>query len=356
LGLIPIWATIARPVVPHVTEQTHTVAGFQLLDLHDFPGQGTALVGVLDPFWGEKGYISPEEYSQFCNSTVPLARLEKRIFRSDEDFKAHIEVAHFGAEVLTNPDIEWRIQDGESELFRGRLNADKIQLGNAIELGEISQNLNEIDTPKQLTLTVQINAFENSWDFWVFSKVKQASGEVYLTKSLDARAIEKLEQGGKVLWSIPESTKSANLNDGIGFSSIFWNTAWTRGQKPYSLGILCDPEHPALAQFPTEYHSNWQWWDAMTYSNAIILDDLPTEVKPIVRVIDDWVTNQSQALLFEVKVGEGKLLVSGIDFFNDIENRPAGQQLFYSLQKYMEGERFNPDAKMTLVELVEFLR
>jgi hypothetical protein len=45
--------------------RTKDFGGFQLLDLHDFPGQGTALVGVLDPFWGEKGYISPAEYKRF---------------------------------------------------------------------------------------------------------------------------------------------------------------------------------------------------------------------------------------------------------------------------------------------------
>jgi len=83
---------------------------------------------------------------------------------------------------------------------------------------------------------------------------------------------------------------------GIGFSSIFWNTAWTNNQKPHTLGILCDPEHPALAEFPTEYHSNWQWWDAMSHSYAILLEDFSVDLKPIVRVIDDWVSNRRLAL------------------------------------------------------------
>ena len=39
--------------------RTPGIGGFELLDLHDFPGQGTALVGVLDPFWESKGYITP---------------------------------------------------------------------------------------------------------------------------------------------------------------------------------------------------------------------------------------------------------------------------------------------------------
>jgi hypothetical protein len=133
---------------------------------------------------------------------------------------------------------------------------------------------------------------------------------------------------------------------GIGFSSIFWNTAWTRNQKPHTLGILCDPYHPALANFPTEYHSNWQWWDAISHSNAIILDHFSPELKPIVRVIDDWVTNRSLALIFEVKVGTGKLIISGIDLMKDNKNRLEARQMLYSLYNYMESEAFDPEYEM----------
>ncbi|MCK5702947.1 MAG: hypothetical protein KAI29_17410, partial [Cyclobacteriaceae bacterium] len=174
---------------------------------------------------------------------------------------------------------------------------------------------------------------------------------VQVTRMLDQNAIAHLNNGGVVFWSIPESEKQKNLNDGIGFSSIFWNTAWTNGQKPHSLGILCNPNHPALNDFPTEYHANWQWWDAMTYSNAIILDNFPKKIQPIVRVIDDWFQNRKQALIIEVKVGNGKLLISSIDFFKNIENRPGGKQLLHSLKKYIDSDRFDPKVEMSVVEI-----
>ena len=122
--------------------------------------------------------------------------------------------------------------------------------------------------------------------------------------------------------------------------------AWTQKQAPHTLGILCDPEHPALAEFPTEYHSNWQWWDAMSHSVAIDLTSFPQTLKPIVRIIDDWFTNRPLALLFEAKVGKGKLLVSGIDLQGDLTTRPEAQQLLYSLEKYMSGTRFNPNVEL----------
>ena len=334
--------------------RTPGFAGFQLLDLHDFPGQGTALVGVLDPFWEEKGYVTPEEYSRFCNSTVPLARMDKRILYNDEIFTSDIEIAHFGDEELPYAIPKWRITDQQNvEIAHGSLDTLHIPIGNCLPLGTIEMDFKDISDPKQLKLTVNVEGFENDWDFWVFPKKKNPAADILVVSSLDRNAISTLEHGGSVLWSIPEETRSRNLNDGIGFSSIFWNTAWTKGQKPHSLGILCNPNHPAFADFPTDFHSNWQWWDAMSYSNGIILDEFTQELQPIVRVIDDWFQNRDQALLIEVKAGKGKLLVSGVDFFNDIENRPAGQQLLYSLQKYMTSNAFDPVVEIEISEFVE---
>jgi len=109
-----------------------------------------------------------------------------------------------------------------------------------------------------------------------------------------------------------------------------------------------------LQEFPTEFHSNWQWWDAMSHSHAIVLDEFPTELKPIVRVIDDWFENRRLALVFEAKVGKGKVIVSGIDLINDMKNRPEARQMLYSLQKYMISNNFNPKVDLEL-ELIQSL-
>jgi hypothetical protein len=171
-----------------------------------------------------------------------------------------------------------------------------------------------------------------------------------VVSSLDSLTQKYLVNGGSVLLTLKTGTLKADYGGkiGIGFSSIFWNTAWTEGQKPHTLGILCNPSHPALADFPTEYHSNWQWWDAMSHSNAIMLTPISKEIKPIVRIIDDWFTNRPLALLFEVKVGKGKLLVSGIDFNHDLENRPEAKQMLFSLKKYMTGKDFNPTVSVDI--------
>ncbi len=181
--------------------------------------------------------------------------------------------------------------------------------------------------------------------------------EITVVEHLSPSVLKQLNGGGKVLLSLGKGKVSPQTggNVGVGFSSIFWNTAWTDGQKPHTLGILCNPEHPALELFPTEYHSNWQWWDAMSHADAIQLDSFPTELKPIVRIIDDWVTNRRLALIFEAKVGKGSLLVSGADLVNDLENRPEARQLRASLLHYMNGGEFHPKVELKVEQVKKII-
>ncbi|MEA1877330.1 MAG: glycoside hydrolase family 2 TIM barrel-domain containing protein [Bacteroidota bacterium] len=338
--------------------RTPNFGGFQLLDLHDFPGQGTALVGVLDPFWEEKGYISPEEFSRFCNTTVPLARLSKRIFIEGETMEVPVQVAHYDKAKGKGQRAEWKLQNedyrmGNIEIVaHGTFPEQTIPIGNSHYLGTIHHTFKKTGIPRRLTIEVSIEEFKNSWDIWVYpeSRIPNPESQITespshrVTESLSPRVIESLKSGGTILLSLGKGKVSPEWGGdiGVGFSSIFWNTAWTGGQKPHTLGILCNPDHPALAEFPTDYYSNWQWWDAMSHSDAIILNKLPLELKPIVRIVDDWVTNRRLALLFEAKVGKGKILVSGIDLHTDLENRPEARQLLHSLMKYISSEKFYP--------------
>ena len=335
--------------------RTPGFGGFQLLGLNDFPGQGTALVGVLNPFWKDKGYITGKGYSQFCNAVVPLARLPKMIYLNNETFTVPVEIAQFGRQELSHVTPKWSIKSDSGDiLFKGELGTTNIPLGNNIKLGIIKQSLNSITKPAKLTLTVSVAGYENSWEVFVYPAVlPKVNQQIMVTNTIDDKAVETLNKGGKVLLTLKKGVlkddKGGNI--AIGFSSIFWNTAWTHSQPPVTLGILCDPQHPALKEFPTQRYSNWQWWDAMSHSNAIRLDSVAAGLQPIVRVIDDWVTAQSLGLIFECKVGNGKLIVSGIDLQSDLDKRPEARQLLYSLQSYMNDGRFDPSLKVDIQKI-----
>ncbi len=335
--------------------RTPGFGGFQLLDLHDFPGQGTALVGILDPFWDSKPYVSPDEFRRFCNQTVPLARLEKRVWTTAEDLIAAIEVAHFGPSDLSEAVVYWRLEEpfdaGQRQagktLAGGQLSPKSLPTGQLTAVGDIQADLRNVAAPARLSLVVGIEGtpYENDWDLWVYpaKRRESSSDEILVTRELNDQVRQRLFGGGKVLWLLPPA--AVKTGSVLGFSSIFWNTAWTRGQPPHTLGILCDPKHPALADFPTEYHSNWHWWYLVSQAAAMQLDDLPADLRPLVQVLDTWFEARRLGLVFEARVEGGSLLVCSIDLDRDAAN-PVAAQLKHSLLSYMAGESFKPSVSV----------
>jgi hypothetical protein len=167
---------------------------------------------------------------------------------------------------------------------------------------------------------------------------------VTVVRALDEAAEERLREGGRVVLLVPpERVRGDALGKvALGFSSVFWNTAWTSRQAPHTLGVLLDSAHPAFAAFPTEGHSDWQWWYLVSHAGAMILDGLPKELRPTVQVIDDWFTNRRLGLVFEARVGKGRLLATSIDLDGDLEANPVARQMRHSLLRYAASDRFVP--------------
>ncbi|WP_285021356.1 sugar-binding domain-containing protein [Novosphingobium sp. fls2-241-R2A-195] len=345
--------------------RTHGMGGFQLLGLQDFPGQGTALVGVLDPFWDDKGYVTGAEYRRFCNSIVPLARLEKRVIRSGEALPFVIDVAHFGAKALKHVAVEWYVaaQSGKI-LAQGSFALDELPLGNA-PLNLSAAPAITVQDACAAKLLVRITAghaaiAENDWDVWIYPQQAQAAppGSVRIASTIDQGVLDHLEAGGDVLVGVP-GAKVANYDKlpvKLGFSSVFWNTLWTERQAPTTLGVLCDPEHPALARFPTDAHSNWQWWYPMHSAGAFRLDLLPAGVEPIVRVIDDWFTARPLGLVVELRVGKGRIILCGFPLDTSDPADPVTPQLRDSLLAYMSSDAFRPAMDVSPVQLKSLVK
>lgn len=336
--------------------RTPGFGGFQLLGLTDFPGQGTALVGLLDAFWESKGYISEKDFSKFCCETIPLLRTNKFTWINDEVFKAGIEVAHYGIAVMEEVSVEWTVdlKSGEN-VASGEIKPVKLDFGNN-KIGGIELKLENIEFNTELIITVSIKDthYSNNWSIWIYPQKVDltASEEIFIAQDFE-EAISELNKGRKVLL-LPEAEKFTGEEVPAGFTTIFWNTEWTSGQKPHTLGILCDPKTSALKNFVTDYHSNWQWFDLVANSRLMVLDSLSAELKPIVQVIDDWTKNRKIGLVFEGKVGKGSLLLCSIDLKNNINERPVAKQLLYSLLRYMESGDFNPEISVEIKSLLKF--
>jgi hypothetical protein len=323
--------------------RTPGYSGYQLLSLNDYPGQGTALVGVLNAFWDEKGYISPEEFRRFSNSTVLLARIPKFVYQNDEAFEAAVEVAHFGKTAMPQAKVSWKISNESSTvLASGKFDSKDIPIGNCFALGRISFALEALKTARQLHLEVAIDGtdFANGWDFWVYpAKLPMVKNKIYYCTELDKKAEEVLAKGGKVfLNAAGKVIKGKEVVQT--FQPVFWNTSWFKMRPPHTLGILVDPKAEAFSDFPTAFHSDMQWWEIVNNTQVMNLEDFPAGFRPLVQAIDTWFLNRKLAVVYEARVGKGKLIVSSADLSET--KGPAAKQLFYSLQKYMQSGAFDP--------------
>jgi hypothetical protein len=340
--------------------RTPGFGGFHLLQLHDFPGQGTALVGILNPFFENKGYVTENEFRMFCNTTVPLARIKKYVYTTAETFETQVEISHWGSAPLKSAKVLMVLKDTEGNTVSSdSIGVTEIPLGNCNIAGKFSKSLSQLKAPAKYRFEVIIEGteFHNSWDIWVYpERGNEEEKSVYITLNLDSRALQILKSGGSVLW-LPygKIAKGKGAEVAIGFSSVFWNTAWTNNQAPHTLGILCDPSHPVFSEFPTEYHSNWQWWDPITHSQAMILDNLPAGLVPLIQPIDTWFTNRRLALAFEAKCNNGKLMVCSIDLLNKEPDRLASKQLLSSVLSYMSSKSFEPVVEVDAQSLLTLI-
>lgn len=329
--------------------RTPGFGGFQMLDLQDFPGQGTALVGILDSFLDSKGIISAEEWRQFCSEVVPLLRYDKFTWTNDETFSAKTCIANYGPSDLNSP-VKIVVYDSFGRiLIKQQLKTKKINQGELTDFGEVSFSLNKVNIPQKLTITLSIpnTNYKNSYPIWVYpNNVKvDIPSNILVCSSLDEHAQAQLRSGGKVLL-LPEKDNLKNSIDGA-FQTDFWcYSMFKKYSPPGTLGILCDPKSPALKDFPTEFHSNWQWWRLLKNGRPINMDKLPHDLFPIVQVIDNVTTNRKLGVLFEASVANGKLLVCSMDL-QEQQNYPECRQMLISLLNYMNSNKFNPKKSLS---------
>ena len=336
--------------------RSSNLAGFQLLGLQDFPGQGTAPVGVLDAFWEPKDYAGAKDYREFCGDTVLLAAMDRMVFREGDTLSVELLCSHFGADDLVGGCVGWRLcGESNDEVARGHLDVTCIPTGTLSSLGRFEHRFETSGLPRKLELRLERPGTDirNRWNLFVYP---QETPKVDMTHVRVANEwspdLESAFAQGVPVWL---RLKPRNISTRIktGYSSIFWNTPWTRGQAPHTLGILCDPAHPALAEFPTAFHSGAQWWHVLRNAAPMELDRLGWTDGDIISLVPDWNDPKPLSLAFEAMVGKSRVLVTSIDF--DAIDDPSLRQLEISLMRYWTTNQHSPSRRISSGRLLTLL-
>ena len=377
------WSALLYRADIEMNLRTPEWGGFQLLDLQDYPGQGSAYVGILDAFMESKGLIAPEEWRHFCSEVVPLFCTEKFCWTNDEALTGEVEIANYSESDLNGKQLSWVLTDSKQQVLDKGVLPLQVKQGELAKVGTLKPAIASVRKAEKVTLALSIDGtpywndyslwiypadkecsasisttFHNDYSLWIYPADKEVtpSEDICVTDDLDAH-LKYLTEGGKVLW-FPSKDKHKDQTVGGLFQTDYWNYRMfrticenlDRPVSPGTLGILTDPGHPALADFPTEFHTNWQWFPIIKQSYPMILDRLSDDYRPIVQVIDNVERNHKLGLLFEFKVGNGKLLVCMSDL-KAVQDKPEARQFYRSILEYMESSAFAPSYSLSAKDL-----
>lgn len=327
--------------------RTSDYAGFQLLALNDYSGQGTALEGVLGVHWNEKGYTNAKEWHQFCSPIVPLARFPKFVYTTADSLVVPVEVYNAMYGDIRGVRVNYYINSDSGKVYHGGLlYSGEIPLAKHTPVGLVRFPLDGVRTPQKLTLTVTVggNLYKNSWNFWVYpDSVSSASpSDILITDSLDAAAIAALKQGGKVLLT---SAGKVRLGSDVvqHYLPVFWNTSWFKMRPPHTTGAYIDQTHPLFKYgFPTDSWSNLNWWELLNKAQVMNLQDFPKDYQSPIQPIDTWHVSRKLGMVVEANVLKGKLLMTTMDISSDLEHRVVARQMREAILSYMDSSDFAP--------------
>ena len=334
--------------------RTPDYAGFQLLGLNDYSGQGTALTGVLNVFWREKGYCTAEQWREFCSPLVALARFPRFVFTSSDTLRVPIEAYNAFYSTIGDVSTSYYICNDSNQIISGgRLSHGNLRMGRVKGLGTITFPLDSITTPSKLTLVVHFSKeLKNRWDFWVYPDAKQNDNvemvkDLYIADTLDSKALKILAKGGTVLITAAGKVKLGNDVKQT-YLPVFWNTSWFKMRPPHTTGAYIEKSHPLFKYgFPTDDWSNLNWWELLNKAQVMNLRELPADYQPPIQPIDTWHVSRKLGMLIEARVLKGRLLMTTMDINTRLDERPVARQMRHALLAYMQSADFQPQISLT---------
>lgn len=379
-GLLPTWkkyveatgelSRLAYREEIEAAMRTRELSGISLLGLQDFPGQGTALVGMMNSHLEPKPYdfARPERFREFFQECRILVKLPHYTYEAGERLIAEVEAANFGKGNIEGV-FCWTLAEKKSVSENGNCEPAEIKSINTViatgedteiticrpgsytEVGSLDIPLDFVEKNTALTLKVRIGDCISAYPIWVYRKTTPVCPEnVYETRAFDVKTREILQNGGRVYLS-PDADKESLPNSiKTQFTTDFWSVG-TFADQEGGMGQLIDTEHPIFKEFPTDFHTDWQWW-IMATKRAVIL---PHPMKTIITEMDSYAFLRPMAQMIEFRCLKGKVLLSTMELHKS-QQYPEARALQASIYTYLSGENFEPSEEITEEELSMLVR
>ncbi len=282
--------------------RTSEISGFQLLDLQDFSGQGTALVGVLNAMMESKGLITAEDWRSFCASTVVLGLFERFVWQSGEGLCFSVRVSECDPSRV-HEYVRCRLMEDE-RLLAETVVPVKATGHRLSEAARVEWPLPECCEVRKLHVLLELeDGTRNCYPLWVFPHVSVQISEDGIcmgqTRVAFVKTTEEARRSPVPAIVIPG--KEGKLP--AAYASDFWCYPMFRSisesmDKPLpigTLGLSIRSDHPLLAGFAHETHTTPAWYALLQTAHCEGIDNHD----PVVQMIDNTERCQRLGLLWE---------------------------------------------------------
>ncbi len=342
------WLHTFRKQTVETVRRTQYYKGYDFLGGHDHNQVGGGYeAGFLNEFFEFKPGDKAEDFLRYNGASVLLLDVgPERIFQSGEQANLALKLSHWGERPINNANVSWELVGTIGGLYQsGELHLNSIPSGKLDLLDTLRLNLPEIISPDHLSLRVSLedpsHQLQNDWDFWVFPSIEIDLKSDDIIERIDAQTIDRISTGESIVLLGTDIFPKHNLDYTIGLA----------GRTHGNLATVIN-DHPIMDGFPHEGWCNWQFRPLFSDTATIVFNDLDLPFEPIIEVVSSYKYIIKQSVLFELKVGSGRLIVASMNFQ---EGDVSGQYLLSKILNYARNPELHVEAPLVPKEVLESL-
>lgn len=345
------WQQLLRKQCFENVRAAKTMAGYDFLgDIDHHWHTFGYCVGMMNEFYELKPGETVENVRRYNSDAVLLAKLPKNVnFVAGETVDIPIKVSNYGKS-MTKGTLSVRLSDNDRVYLRREIRVGAVPSGEITELYNLHFTTPKCDKPLNIKLHVSLYGDEtdaaNVWDLYVFPKVSTTLPTKKAQK--ERNTVITSQMGGEELMRALDEGKSVVLLGGGPFATLpIYFQISCAGRTEGHLGVILN-DKPLLADFPHDGFGGFQCRTMIEEGDVVAVDLPNAPFDPIVEVVPSYKNARREAMVFEYKVGNGKLFVCTLGLN---ESDPAGRYLKARILSYVMSDAFAPGDELTMEQL-----
>ncbi|WP_168119857.1 sugar-binding domain-containing protein [Paenibacillus sp. HB172176] len=327
------------------------ITGYDLLGAIDCHWHRTGYpVGLLNEFYELKPGLTAEKLLQFNGESVLLANCgHYRNIVGGESLNLTLSASLYGQEALRGGHLSWVLRGEDHTIYaRGNRQIGFVDNGQVTEVAKVTVLAPELTVPRKLIFEASLTGGDyqvnNAWEYWAFPSLDMCDQEI----SSNTRVLDKLDEESIAFMAGGGNVLLVGSGPFVSLPTTFQIMTGGRVQGNNATVIR---EHPIFDQFPHEGFCDWQFYRMVEGAETIVFDDISIPFDPIVEFVSGYKMIRKQSSLFELTVGEGRLLVCTLQ----IDEDDCGARfLYHHMLQYIDSGKHVP-AKSAVPEALRTL-